>query len=158
MNRDDVHNVTIREVPLTDGTLAQLTAFSQDWEAEASCYGYRANRREDIEGNRIFLAEEEGEAAGYLFGHPFRSENMRSIMPEGSACFEVEELYVRPSSRSRGIGRALFAAAEEALRGEADYLMLSTATKNWRAVFHFYLDELGMTFWSARLFKKIGPS
>jgi hypothetical protein len=33
--------------------------------------------------------------------------------------------------------------------------MLSTATKNWKAIFHFYLDELGMKFWSARLFKKV---
>ena len=34
-------------------------------------------------------------------------------------------------------------------------MILSTATKNWQAIFHFYLDELGMEFWSARLFKRI---
>jgi hypothetical protein len=33
--------------------------------------------------------------------------------------------------------------------------MLSTATKNARAILHFYLDELGMEFWSARLFKSL---
>ena len=76
-------------------------------------------------------------------------------MPEGTPCFEVEELYVVPEKRSQGIGAKLFRYAEEAVKPEADYIVLSTATKNWKAIFHFYLDELDMTFWSARLFRKI---
>ena len=76
-------------------------------------------------------------------------------MPEGTPYFEVEELYVVPERRSQGIGSKLFRYAEEAVKSEAEYMVLSTATKNWRAVFHFYLDELDMTFWSARLFKRI---
>ncbi len=147
--------ITFQEVTLSHQTLAKLIHLSQDWEAEKSCYGYRANGRDDIEGNRIFTAEENGEIIGYLFGHRFKSENMRSIMPEGSDCFEVEELYVIPSRRSTGIGRKLFEVASDAVRSEAEYMVLSTATKNWQAIFHFYLDELGMEFWSARLFKRI---
>ena len=145
----------IQEVSLTDEVLEQLIALSKDWEAENSCYGYCANQREDIEGNRIFLAEEESRTIGYLFGHGFKSENMRSIMPEGSDCFEVEELYVCPGFRSQGIGSALFRFASEAVKADAEYMVLSTATKNWQAIFHFYLDELGMQFWSARLFTRI---
>ena len=76
-------------------------------------------------------------------------------MAEGSDCFEVEELYVIPSRRSTGIGRKLFEVASDAVRSEAEYIILSTATRNWQAIFHFYLDELGMEFWSARLFKRI---
>ena len=145
----------IYETELTGHVLEALIAMSVDWEAEKSCYGYRANGKDDIAGNRIFLAEENGEIIGYLFGNPFTSENMKAVMPEGSRCFEVEELYVVPHMRSKGVGRALFACAENAVREIADYMVLSTATKNWRAVFHFYLDELDMTFWSARLFKRI---
>ena len=147
--------MTIRETPLTETVLEQLILFSKDWEAENSCYGYRANERADIEGNRIFLAEEDGEVIGYLFGHGFKSENMRSIMPEGTSCFEVEELYVIPSHRSQGVGADLFRFASEKVKEKAEYMILSTATKNWRAIFHFYLDELDMQFWSARLFKRI---
>ena len=146
----------IRETPLTDGVVSRLIALSEDWASEQSCCGYRANRREYIEGNRIFLAEEGDRVIGYLFGHAFRSENMRSIMPEGSACFEVEELYVVPGCRSRGVGAALFRHAERAVGGEAEYMVLSTAVRNWRAIFRFYLDELDMKFWSARLYKRIG--
>ncbi len=146
----------IHEAELTDALLETLVALSRDWEAEMSCRGYRANARADIEGNRIFVAEEDARVLGYLFGHISRSERQSSVMPDGTAFFEVEELYVVPERRSGGIGAALFAYAEEAVRADADFMMLSTATKNWRAVFHFYLDVMDMQFWSARLFKRIG--
>ena len=147
--------MTIREAVLDEKTLAVLIGFSEDWAAENSCYGYRPNEKSDIEGNRIFLAEEDGRAVGYLFGKVYPSKQMQAIMPEGTPDFEVEELYVVPERRSRGIGMKLFSYAEEAVKAEAEYMVLSTATKNWKAIFHFYLDELDMTFWSARLFKKI---
>ena len=73
-------------------------------------------------------------------------------------CFEVEELYVVPHHRSEGIGKALFSFAEKAVRDTADYMVLSTATKNWRAILHFYLEELDMEFWNARLFKRIADA
>ena len=132
-----------------------LIRLSTDWEAENSCYGYRKNEKADIEGNRIFIAKDGENFIGYLFGYLEKSERSTSIMPDGTPVFEVEELYVKPEYRSKGIGKMLFTYAESAVRNEADYIMLSTATKNWRAIFHFYLDELGMEFWSARLFKKV---
>jgi len=147
--------MTIRETDPDEKTLEALIRLSEDWAAENSCYGYRPNEKSDIEGNRIFLAEDGGNVAGYLFGKVYPSKQMQSIMPEGTPYFEVEELYVVPEKRSRGIGMELFRYAEKAVKAEAEYMVLSTATKNWKAIFHFYLDELDMTFWSARLFKKI---
>ena len=145
----------VHEVLLNEEVLEQLVRFSEDWAAEGSCYGYRPNDKTDIEGNRIFFAEDGSTVTGYLFGRICRSEQMKSIMPEGTPYFEVEELYVVPEMRSRGIGAMLFGFAEETVKSEAEYMVLSTATKNWKAIFHFYLDELDMKFWSARLFKKI---
>ncbi len=145
----------IHEVDLDEKVLAKLIAFSEDWAAENSCYGYRPNGKSDIEGNRIFLAEDSGDIVGYLFGKVYKSEQMKAVMPEGTPYFEVEELYVVQRKRSRGIGEKLFRYAEQAVKNEAEYMVLSTATKNWKAIFHFYLDELNMMFWSARLFKKI---
>lgn len=143
------------EVELNDAVLAKLVGFSEAWAAENSCYGYRPNDQSDIEGNRIFFAEENDEVVGYLFGRVCPSKQMKSIMPEGTPYFEVEEIYVVREKRSQGIGEALFRYAENAVKAEAEYIVLSTATKNWKAIFHFYLDELDMQFWSARLFKKI---
>lgn len=144
------------ETPLTDEVLEQLIAFSADWEAEKSCHGYCKNGRSNIEKNRIFLAEEDGCVIGYLFGSATKSKNASSIMPDETPYFEVEELYVVPDKRSQGVGGALFRFVEDKLRAEGvPYLMLGTATKDHRAILHFYIDEMGMDFWSARLFKKL---
>ena len=155
MTDTETEKMQIREAEANDEVLACLIEMSKDWEKENSCHGYRANTREDIEGRRIFLAEENDRVIGYLFGKPETSENMSSIMPEGTPYFEVEEIYVIPEMRSKGIGSSLFHSAEEAAKDDAEYIVLSTATKNWKSIFHFYLDELDMTFWNARLFKRI---
>ena len=150
-----MNDITVREAALTDEIAETLIALSRDWANENSCHGYVANDRSDIEGMRIFLAEDGGRVVGYLFGKTYVSEKASSIKPQGSVCFEVEELYVIPAYRNRGIGGRLFSFAEEAAAGEAEYIMLSTATKNWKAILHFYIDGAGMDFWSARLFKRI---
>ena len=145
----------IHEVNLDETVLKRLIRFSEDWTKENSCHGYRPNDKSDIEGNRIFFAEDNGNVIGYLFGKVYKSKQMKSIMPEGTPYFEVEELYVVPERRSQGIGEQLFRYTENAVKTEAEYMVLSTATKNWKAIFHFYIDELDMNFWSARLYKKI---
>ena len=151
MNQD----IRIVETDLTEEVLDKLIRMSEDWEKENSCHGYRKNEKSDIEGNRIFLAYCGDTIVGYLFGYAEKSKESSSIMPDGTPCFEIEELYVRPEYRNQGIGRKLFDYVENTVRGEVDYLMLSTATKNWKAILHFYLDELDMNFWNARLFKRI---
>ncbi len=133
---------------------SELIALSEDWESEQSCHGYRKNEASDIDGNRIFTVRENGLLIGYLFGHNEKAKQASSVTAEGAVCFEVEELYVRPEYRSRGIGSSLFRYAEERIK-DADFIMVGTATKNYKAILHFYIEELGMDFWSARLFKKI---
>lgn len=145
----------LREASLTPALTKALIRLSAAWEAEGSCRGYRKNTAADIEGNRIFLLEKGSKILGYLFGHVEPAKNSSSVMPEGTPCFEVEELYVRPKLRSRGYGGMLFQYTEECVRKEAAYMMVSTATKDWQAILNFYLKEQGMQFWSARLVKKL---
>ena len=146
------------ETELTPTILEVLKQMSADWAAENSCRGYYANDESDIRGNRIFLALEGDTPVGYLFGQVTRAERTSAVMEENTPYFEVEELYIVPGWRSRGVGGALFRYAESQVKQDAEYILLSTATKNWRAILHFYIDEMGMDFWSARLFKKIGES
>ena len=146
----------IYEAKLNDELLEKLIAMSGDWEVENSTYGYRKNDRSNIEGNQIYLAEQDGKILGYLFGHEEKSERASSVVADGTPYFEIEELYVVPNHRSEGIGRALFHYAEQAVKAAGiEFIMLSTATKNYKSILHFYIDELGMDFWSARLFKKL---
>lgn len=145
----------ILETELTETVAEQLIALSEDWERENCCHGYYKNTLDDLEGNRIFLALEGGAVVGYLFGHKEITEKTTSIYEAGTSFFEIEELYVKPAYRSRGIGRVLFQYVEAVVLPEVELIMLGTASKNYRAILHFYLDELGMEFWSARLFKKL---
>jgi GNAT superfamily N-acetyltransferase len=62
-------------------------------------------RREPHRG-RAVVAEWGGQPVGYALLVPFWSNELG-----GSVC-EVDELYIQPEFRSRGIGRALFPAIE----------------------------------------------
>ena len=143
------------EAEATSEILEKLLQLSAQWAAEQSCYGYYPNTEADIRGKRIFLAEDEDGIEAYLLGEVETAKNMKSIMPEGTLYFEAEELYVVPEKRSQGIGEALFRFVEETVKKDVQFIMLSTASKNSKAILHFYLDELDMQFWSARLFKRI---
>ncbi len=101
------------------------------------------------------MALEGDTPVGYLFGHREVTEKTTSVYEAGTLFFEIEELYIKPTYRSRGIGRELFRYVEKEVSNDVELLMLGTATKNFRAILHFYIDELGMEFWSARLFKRI---
>ena len=145
----------IREIALTEDKLQELIALSADCEAENSCHGYRHNAEADIQGNRVFTAEEDGRIIAYLFGHCIEADKDTTVMKKKTPCFEVEELFVIRERRSQGIGRKLFAYMEESLIDEVSFIFMSTATTDCRSILHFYLDELGMTFWNARLFKEL---
>ena len=147
--------MTIKEMDLTVELLKQLISLSEAWETENCCCGYVKNTPNDIKGNRVFVAFENSEMIGYLFGHEEVTEETTCIYISGTKCFEVEELYVKPALRNKGICKALFRYAEKEIADNVDMIMLSTASKNFRSILHFYIDELGMEFWSARLFKRI---
>lgn len=146
-----------REITLDETTLPQLLALSAAWEQELSCYGYHRNGPEEYEGKRIFAAVEDGRMIGYLMGHftTVDYQAFNAAMPKGTRRFVMDEFYVNSAYRSRGVGGALFRFAEEAVRGEADYLDLGTATKDYKAILNFYMNRMGMEFWSARLYKKL---
>ena len=77
-----------KEVGLTEENIKILIDFSREWEKENSTYGYRANTKEDLTGNRIFFACDHEQVIGYLFGNFFDSKRMQSIMPDHTTlCF-----------------------------------------------------------------------
>ena len=145
--------VTIHEAKQSD--IKKLLELSLIWEKEESCYGYRANTEDDLK-DRYILAAYDDELIAYVFGKEEIQEKQTSVIDKNMHYFEIQEIYVHPLYRSRGIGKQLIERLEEELREKGiELMLLSTATKNWRAIMHFYIDEVGMNFWSARLYKRL---
>ena len=145
--------ITIHEAKQSD--LKRILELSLMWEKEDSCYGYRANTEDDFQDCYI-LAAYDDELVAYVFGKEEIQEKQTSVIDKNMQYFEIEELYVHPSYRSRGIGKQLMESLEKELKKKGLKMMaLSTATKNWKAIMHFYIDEVGMNFWSARLYKHL---
>lgn len=145
--------VAINKVKQSD--IKRLLELSLMWEKEDSCYGYRANTEDDLQDCYI-LAAYDDELIAYIFGKEEIQEKQTSVIDKNMHYFEIEELYVHPSYRSRGIGKQLMESLEKELKKKGlEMMMLSTATKNWKAIMHFYIDEIGMNFWSARLYKHL---
>ena len=145
--------VAINKVKQSD--IKRLLELSLMWEKEDSCYGYRANTEDDFQ-DRYILAAYDDELIAYIFGKEEIQEKQTSVIDKNMHYFEIEELYVHPSYRSRGIGKQLMESLEKELKKKGlEMMMLSTATKNWKAIMHFYIDEIEMNFWSARLYKRL---
>ena len=77
--------MNIYETITNEEIINTLISLSEAWEEENSCYCYRDNKKEDIEGNRVFLAEEDGEVVGYLLGKGYGFRNIKLIMTEGTS-------------------------------------------------------------------------
>ena len=145
--------VAIYEAKQSD--IKRLLKLSLMWEKEDSCYGYRANTEDDFQDCYI-LAAYDNELIAYIFGKEEIQDKQTSVIDKNMHYFEIEELYVHPSYRSSGIGKQLMESLEKELKKKGlEMMMLSTATKNWKAIMHFYIDEVGMNFWSARLYKRL---
>jgi len=135
-------------------TAEQLMALSHRWVEEDCSYGMVANDESDLT-EPLVVALDGDRIVGYCFGHAYTQERKTSCIETGAACFSVDEFYVVPEYRSRGIGKELFRMIEEKIRTRCSHLTLTTSTKNYRSILKLYVEELGMTFHSAFLFKNL---
>ena len=147
--------IEIVKSPLTEEVVARLIELSHIWTEEDITYGYRPNTVEDLH-EPCFLARDGQTIVGYAFGQAFLAKKQWCFAPEGTRCFEVEELYVLPAYRGQGIGKKLYQAIEAEARELADCLVLFSATKDYRRMLHFYNEENGLSFHSTTLFKQLG--
>ncbi len=146
----------IRVLTLNEETIPQLLEMSLLWEKEDITYGYVHNEVSNMEGRTVLGAYNNGRMVGYLFGMIEKPERKNSIIDENTAYFEIEEIYVLKHYRNQGIGRKLFETIETMMKEEGiEYIFLSTATKDTSRILNFYINDVGMSTHSARLFKKI---
>lgn len=146
-------NIEYKKAILDENTVKQLIDLSYVWEKEDITFGLRHNEPSDI-GEICFIALDNDKIIGYIFGNYFINDKYRSYGEIGDKFFDVFEIYVLPEYRSQGIGKKLFSLLEEEVRKEAKYIILSTATKDYKRILKFYSEEVEMTFHDALFFKK----
>ncbi len=144
--------MTYEKKRLDENTIQSLINLSKAWENENCTHGIVTNDADDIK-EPLYVATDNNEIIGYIFGHYYTVENKTSYIELGEKCFMIDELYVLPEYRSQGVGRELFRRIENEVKNSCTYITCSTSTKDYKKILHFYVDELDMDFHSAFLIK-----
>jgi GNAT superfamily N-acetyltransferase len=127
--RDDI---AVREA--NKGDLEVLLDLYLEFYSELrSRQGWRPHSREEyreeieryLSRDKVFLAEASGEAVGFI------------RISEREDSYWLEELYVKPEHRGRGIGRALVERAESYIKGHDSYAYIMVLPQ----------DRSAMSFW-----------
>ena len=132
----------------------ELIELSRAWVSEDCSNGMVENTISDLK-EPLYVALEDGKLIGYIFGHYYKRETKLSTIDVGEPCFTIDELYVLKEYRSKGIGKMLFDSLESEIKEKANYITLSTSTKDYMKVLKFYCEIVSMDFHDAYLTKKI---
>lgn len=145
----------IRKIDIKSPYINQLIDLSIEWEKEDSCQGYISNNIDTFKDKEIYVMLYGDKVIAYLFGYFEKSQRKNTVQNLDDVIFEVDELFVIKEYRNKGIGKELYEFVENDIRNKTSLILLSTATKDYKKILHFYIDELGLTFWNARLFKRL---
>ena len=145
--------ITYKKAILDEKEIADLIKLSKMWEDEDCTFGLVGNTKDDIH-EPLYVAYDDDKLVGYIMGKYFVEHQKRSYIEVGDKCFEVEELYVIPSYRNKGIGKTLFSLIENEVKDNVKYIVLGTSTKDYKRALKFYVDDNDMTYHSAFLIKK----
>lgn len=144
--------IEYKKATLEDDIVNQLIDLSGKWVEEDCSFGMVQNSKEDLH-EPLYVALDNTKVVGYIFGHYYVTEKKTSYIEIGARCFEVDELYVLPEYRNKGIGRHLFSLIENEVKKEVEYITLGTSTKDYQKTLKFYVEHNEMTYHSAFLIK-----
>lgn len=138
-----------------EADVASVTKISETWASEQATYGVVPTPLKvlvDHLGLYFWVAEHSVSVVGYAFGRVGLSEGL-AVIPSGESFLEIEELYVLPEYRSRGLGsdlvRALLQAAAEnhVTRG-----LVHSATRDWQRIVRFY-EQFDFKMWYVQMYR-----
>ena len=148
----EVASATARDV-------APVRELMVQWEREGTTIGYTASDEAYLRGflNECFLvAREAGGTVGFVCARIVDNPGY-AAMPTAWRLLQVEELFVRPKARQRGIGSALMRAALQwgRERGVAAFHVF-TATRDTDRVLRFYRRH-GFQPWGIQMYLSEEP-
>lgn len=148
-----MNDINIRLVEKED--LKELKKLSSMWNDEDITFGYGISSIEEIAEYDNWIAEKNGKIIGFLGGNTYSSTKMKSVMPEKTTCFEIEEFYIIEEYRSLGVGSLLYDyVLNELKKINVSYVTLIAANEDADKLLNFYKKK-DMKIHSTRLFKEI---
>jgi GNAT superfamily N-acetyltransferase len=126
----EADSADLDEVILLVGELAAYEQSAHEVELERESFGRHVFGPES--SVRVLLAEEDGSVLGFALYFPTFSTWL------GRPGIWLEELFVRPHARGRGIGRALLAAVAGRTEGRVEWAVL-----DWNEPAHGFYRRFG---------------
>jgi ribosomal protein S18 acetylase RimI-like enzyme len=150
-----VNRTLIRQAAESD--IQNISRLQQRWSEEGSAYGFVPESPEQVRAALspyLLVAEVDEEAVGFVSGS-IRLGEGAAVIPSGESYLEVENLYVSPEFRGRGVGSGLITEllARARQRG-VTYASLYSAAKDIRGVLGFY-EKHGFRSWYVQMFRKL---
>ena len=147
--------VSIREAVKTD--VPSIFRLQRQMFEERSIYGFVPESEEQIEeliGPYLLAAEISDEIIGFVSGAVHLSECL-AVIPEGERYLEIENLYIAPQFRKRGIGgRLVDELLKKARENGVGYASLYSAAKDVHDILEFY-ERHDFQSWYVRMFQKL---
>lgn len=139
----------------TQNYLNNLIALSKSWVEEDICPSFGINEEKDYINQELYVAFDECRIVAYAKGFICKLENKTSYNEKGEKCFYLDEIYVNKSYRHQKIGKLLYKFMEKDLKNRVKVIKVNAASKEYKKLLHFYIDQLDMSFNYALVVKRI---
>lgn len=134
----------------------QLEKLSKQFANENCCNGIIADNQDYFSDKNVAVCVVNNQIVAYAYGELETEIKPKSYASVGDKYFYLDEIFVDPKFRSLGYGKKLYAFLEDyAKQNGAKTIRTNAVSKNYVKLLNFYINELGMDFWSAFLVKKI---
>jgi ribosomal protein S18 acetylase RimI-like enzyme len=150
-----VNQILVRQAAESD--VESISRLQRWWFEEGGVYGFVPESREQVRaalGLYLLVAEAGDEVVGFISGSVHSSEGT-AVMPAGGSYLEIDNLYVSPEFRRRGVGGGLITQLlARAKRQGVAYAALYSASKDVHGVLRFY-EQHDFRSWYVRMFRKL---
>lgn len=151
----NIVNLTIKKEEFSNDLVEKLIPLSFVWAKERITNGLVENTVMDFLEKDIYVAYNNSSIIGYALAKTYKESEAAPTIKENSIVYDIEEFYILPTYRNQLIGSKLFQYIEDNVKDKVDVIQLISATKDYKKALNFYVEMVGMDFFTAKLFKKV---
>ncbi|HPX45130.1 MAG TPA: GNAT family N-acetyltransferase [Bacteroidales bacterium] len=151
----NIVNLSIKKEEFSGELVEKLIPLSVIWKKEKITNGLVENTVIDFLEKDIYVVYNNNSIIGYALAKTYKESEASPTIKKNSIVYDIEEFYILPTYRNQLIGSKLYQYIEENVKDKVDVIQLISATKDYKRALNFYVEMLGMEFFTAKLFKKV---